>query len=197
MQQTKGLGQFIRNRYGKATDNFLSMDYKLEEIYVRSTDEDRALTSAQAMLSGLFPPQGQQVWDKDIAWQPIPVHSATPGAEDMLLKPTSVACPEYDKIYEEENSNIFNDYNIRYKDFFASISEMVGWPNLNMSNIDDVYSAIYRERTHNLTQPAWVDQLWNGTSAYDLILEMKRITRIADFNSPRKSKILGGYLLSD
>lgn len=53
------------------------------------------------------------------------------------------------------------------------------------------------QRVHNLTQPAWVDEMWNGTSAYNLILEMKRITRIADFNSPRKSKILGGYLLAD
>ena len=36
---------------------------------------DRTLMSAQADLSGLYPPSGAQVWDQDIEWQPIPVHT--------------------------------------------------------------------------------------------------------------------------
>ena len=39
MQQTKGLGQFFRNRYGKVSDNFLSTDYKLEEVMLMMTDK--------------------------------------------------------------------------------------------------------------------------------------------------------------
>ena len=43
------------------------------------------------MLFGLFPPQGQQIWDPTIAWQPIPVHSSTPNTEDLVKKDSSAS----------------------------------------------------------------------------------------------------------
>ena len=31
--------------------------------------------SAEALLAALYPPSGRQIWNEDIAWQPIPVHT--------------------------------------------------------------------------------------------------------------------------
>ena len=45
------------------------------QIYVRSTDKDRTLMTAQAVLNGLYPPAGSQVWKEGLHWQPIPVHT--------------------------------------------------------------------------------------------------------------------------
>ena len=54
------------------------------QIYVRSTDVDRTLMSAQAMLAGLYhPPQGDQMWRNDLPWMPIPVHTE-PTSQDYV-----------------------------------------------------------------------------------------------------------------
>ena len=49
--------------------------YVIIQVYVRSTDVDRVLMSALSNLAGLFPPNGSQVWNSDLLWQPIPVHT--------------------------------------------------------------------------------------------------------------------------
>jgi lysosomal acid phosphatase len=54
------------------------------QLYTRSSDRDRTLMSAQCALAGLYPPQGFQVWDAEINWQPIPVH-AVPVEDDNVL----------------------------------------------------------------------------------------------------------------
>lgn len=53
------------------------------QVYVRSTDFDRTLMSAEANLAGLFPPSGIQRFHPNISWQPIPVHTV-PIAEDRV-----------------------------------------------------------------------------------------------------------------
>lgn len=81
IQQEFKLGQFLRKRY----DGFLSqdyspfevffiddsivLDYALVQVYVRSSDYNRTLASGQAVLSGIFPIHGEELW------VPIPVHT--------------------------------------------------------------------------------------------------------------------------
>lgn len=89
MQQHFALGKWIRNRYGNC---LLSEQYTANEIYIRSTDVDRAIQSAQANLAGLYAPLGNQIWNPDLLWQPIPVHSV-PAADDWLVLGTT--CPLY------------------------------------------------------------------------------------------------------
>ncbi|KAG8519586.1 Lysosomal acid phosphatase [Galemys pyrenaicus] len=79
MHQHWELGQALRQRY----DGFLNSSYHRQEVYVRSTDFDRTLMSAEANLAGLFPPSGMQRFNPNISWQPIPVHTV-PITEDRV-----------------------------------------------------------------------------------------------------------------
>ncbi|CAH2016653.1 unnamed protein product [Acanthoscelides obtectus] len=110
-QQQKELGQWLRQRY----DNFLPKEYSEKDIYVRSTDVDRTLMSAEANLAGLYPPTSSQMWDTNLKWQPIPVHTM-PEREDALLagkKP----CAQYEMLLKKLLSS---DY-FRYVSFILLI----------------------------------------------------------------------------
>lgn len=54
------------------------------QVYVRSTDFDRTLESAQANLAGLFPEAAPG--RPEAAWRPIPVHTV-PVTEDKVRGP--------------------------------------------------------------------------------------------------------------
>lgn len=55
------------------------------QIFVRSTDYDRTLMSAEANLAGLYPPNGSQVFEPNVQWQPIPVHTVPQSQERVSV----------------------------------------------------------------------------------------------------------------
>ena len=70
-KQMYKLGKFLRRRY----QGFISDKYYQDDLYTFSSDHDRCLMSAQVCLAGLYPPIEDQIWNDDINWQPIPVHT--------------------------------------------------------------------------------------------------------------------------
>lgn len=50
--------------------------------------------SAETNLAGLYPPVGEQVWNADLDWQPIPVHT-TPNEKDYRLALSLIGCDRY------------------------------------------------------------------------------------------------------
>jgi hypothetical protein len=77
IEQLHRLGQYLRTRYG----SIISPTFHPNEIYVRSTDYDRTLMSAQSNLIGFYPlfnvPAGK------VPVQPIPIHTI-PKADDFV-----------------------------------------------------------------------------------------------------------------
>ncbi|KAJ8885309.1 hypothetical protein PR048_011506 [Dryococelus australis] len=69
MQQHYELGQYLRRRY----KDLLPSVYNVDDIYVRSSDVDRALQSATWNLLGLYPPT---VENTDQHFQFVPIHTA-------------------------------------------------------------------------------------------------------------------------
>lgn len=116
------------------------------------------------------------------------------------MKPNSVKCKKYDEILEADNTRLFGEYDEKYKTFFNTLSNLTGY-NVSMETIDKVYDAIYRETVHGLSKDEWLfDYVLNNETGqmvtfYDMILEMKRVQRLGEFNSMEKSKLRTGYLL--
>ncbi|KAK0420776.1 hypothetical protein QR680_014880 [Steinernema hermaphroditum] len=182
--ETRELGTFIQNTYlsGQLIEHH-------SEVHVRSTTKKRAIQSAENMLTGLF-------HDADVRSN-VTIKTNRPHWEDQLLKPNSVKCDRYDVVAQNENRKFFAKFNAKYSDFFTYVSRHTGW-NVSMENIGDVFNAVYRETVHGLKQPAWLSREFHANrSVYDLVLELKRVQRLVEFNSPLKAKLRAGYLLGD
>jgi lysosomal acid phosphatase len=148
------LGKYLRQRYG----SFLGEEYNENHIYVRSTDLDRTLASAQTNLAGLFPPRGNQIWNSDLLWQPIPVHTV-PETQDSLL--ASAKCPRASELLAEVlASPELSETNGKYEWLYKYLTENTGENVTTPSKLNDVYDTLYVEQVHNKTLPEWTQKVY-------------------------------------
>lgn len=114
------LGLWLRQRY----KDFLPEEYSENDIYVRSTDVDRTLMSGEAVLAGLYPPVADQLWDQDLKWQPIPIHTV-PEFEDPVLA-MKKRCPKYDLLVKQlMKSDEIRKINHQLHDLYAYLTRCV------------------------------------------------------------------------
>ncbi|CAN2389695.1 Belongs to the histidine acid phosphatase family [Pristimantis euphronides] len=193
MKQHYELGAYLKKRYS----GFLNESYSRSEVYVRSTDVDRTLMSAQANLAGLYPPVGRQIWNKSIAWRPIPIHTV-PISQDKLLKMPLKNCPRYEDLLTETfQSEEFLSLIGPYKDFLNSLQSYTGYPPEKWEEGFSWWTtrdALLCETIHNYTLPKWATK--------DV---MDKLSQIGDigmsslygvYEQHEKSKLQGGVLVS-
>ncbi|ULT86136.1 hypothetical protein L3Y34_006078 [Caenorhabditis briggsae] len=191
--QAVELGIWLRQRYGAT----VLPVFNKNKVFILSSDSERAIETAQGVSAGLFPPVDDRVWESSYLryWQPTPIQTAY-GTIDALLRPTKVDCPAYDLANEQEESPIAAQINNEYGQMFKWLQNTTGMESIDFWNINDLYD-IQRELDHNMPQPSWLNQVFNGTTIMDHIRELKRITRNQEFNSPTKAKFRGGYLVNE
>jgi hypothetical protein len=112
MTQHVELGSFFRNYFVNET-KLLSERYSFEDIFVRASEEDRALRSAISFMQGMYPPLSPN--------EVIPILTDTPTGR--LIHPDE-KCKELDGILEHFlNTTYFkekwDELGLKYKDIFA------------------------------------------------------------------------------
>lgn len=140
------MGKYLREKY----QNLIGPKYSPNEVYVRSTDHDRNLQSAECTIAGLFPPiSKEERWNEHINWQPIPIHTIS--LEDDFLLNSFVECARFDQLFERR----INDPEVTYlMDTHRSLIEfMAENSGMSLQRVDDVwklYSGLVIEQRNKL-----------------------------------------------
>ncbi|KAJ6654427.1 hypothetical protein lerEdw1_007020 [Lerista edwardsae] len=184
--QQKALGRFLREKY----DGFLSASYKPQEIYIRSTDYDRTIMSAQANLMGLYPNS-----EPGIGWRPVPVHSV-PTKYDKLLKPPTRTCLQYQQLMEETIN--LPSYQAKMKGWKGFISEMANhtgltFEQLTLRSLWKVHDSLFCQKMHNLTLPSWATPEVLSTLAEMEVFNIE--AHVGMHAGQEKARFSGGVLL--
>lgn len=150
MRQEFNLGVKLRQRYVDK-EHLLPAQFQAGTIYVRSTDVDRTLMSAESFLMGLYPANTNSALP--FAMQPIPIHTAPPDVDTMIdqkidRKALAEALQKY--VYDTVE---WKQKEAELKPSFQHWSEATG---LNINSLQDLYFAdtLYINKLHNMPQPA-------------------------------------------
>lgn len=157
IQQEYELGKALRSFY----KGFLNETISLNKIRVESTDYNRTLMSASAVLAGLYPPTPAQTWSDDLPWYPLPIHTR-PSQQDRVLN-MDVPCSRYseleDIVYSSEEVHQYIQKNRELLAYIANASGLA--TNLDDVTLMDIMLSVPQpvmiERAQNLTVAAWVD----------------------------------------
>lgn len=152
-KQLYELGQIFARRY----DSLISK-YSANSIRVQSSDVDRTLMSAAALLAGWFPPQDDQLWCKDLKWQPIPIHTL-PKSDDKIIS-LKAPCPRYSSEKDEVLKQFKKNETKAETEYFEYLSEHTGQKIDSIRDIETLYSCLFIEELNGLKLPDWTKQVY-------------------------------------
>jgi len=182
------LGEWLRNRY----DGFLNSSYSEGEIYVRSTDVDRTLMSAESNLAGLYPPEDNQKWSQDLEWQPIPVHTVAL-ADDYLLS-SHANCPRFETLHDEVLRGAFMQQILNEnKDLFDKVSENTGVNITDIVHLDYIYDTLFIESLYNKPLPKWTEEIFPGGK----FEELRDLSFSVDTFNKEMKRLKGGPFIKE
>jgi acid phosphatase len=158
MQQEFQLGSELRKKYVDETQ-LLPEHYEYGTMYVRSTDYERTLMSAQSFLMGLYPLGTGPRTDSSSShalpkgFQPIPIFSAPSKSDEVIIQTVS----------REERAKLMAQYVFSLPDWQQKNNELKSkyplWSNqtgIEIENLDDlqmVGDTLYIHKIHNAPMP--------------------------------------------
>lgn len=147
MQQEYKLGLLFRKKYVEQA-HLLPEHYEPGTMYVRSTDFDRTLMSAQSLLMGLYPPgTGPNIFDSipalPHAFQPIPIFSAPSKSDEVIVQ--HVPSTERLKLLAQYvyATKEWQEKNHELRDKYPLWSAFTGIPIKNLADLELLGDALY------------------------------------------------------
>uniref|UniRef100_A0A7E4W6B3 2-phosphoxylose phosphatase 1 n=1 Tax=Panagrellus redivivus TaxID=6233 RepID=A0A7E4W6B3_PANRE len=153
--QLESVGRRTRHRYTTAIP-FLSQNLTASEVYITSTNVDRALISAQAFIVGFASPAAIPVpdsptWPKGFI--PIPIHAES---GEIFYGPWGMPCKRYKQLKERVSKSAwYHDIERRAQPIISEIAEKIG-VRPTLSNLDYFMENIAMTHAMGRPVPDWV-----------------------------------------
>ena len=148
--------------------------------------------SALSNLAGLFPPDSNQLWNTDIPWQPIPVHT-TPETQDYVLA-AKKSCPNYDYALKKyKNSPEYKELNKKFKPLYEYLTQHSGKKVDTFTGVNNLYNTLWIENLKNFTLPEWTKKVFPGG---DMAWVSAR-SFATNTNTPELARLKTGFLLKE
>jgi acid phosphatase len=181
-------GQQLRRKYVDEL-GLISGTYRLDEVYVRASNADRSLQSAQMLILGLFPlgtGPDPSIYDSalsaapapELAFTAVPIHSVALENDSVLRPWTGKAkCTKYRRYVKGlSKTALYRDQGQRYEDFLRRMSAITGVGEGKklakiLYEVNEIYEPLSANVQHNLALP-------EGISAEDMDL----MGELADWN---------------
>ncbi|XP_031636521.1 uncharacterized protein LOC116349294 [Contarinia nasturtii] len=189
-QQMYELGKYFRRRY----ENLLGDgSYHPDKVFVLSSARDRTMNSASLVLSGLFPPQNNQIWNEDLLWQPIPVNTI-PNDEDYLLIAEG-GCERHQKLLNEyQQTDEFKALIEKHRDLFEYLEKHAGQPIRNIQQLKDLQNVLEVEKEMNKTLPEWTQSVLIPGGPFEKLAESWLVITSA---TTELKRLKSGFLLRE
>lgn len=196
MQQEFKLGTLLRKKYVEQY-NLLPLNYIAKAMYVRSTDFDRTLMSAESLLMGLYPlgtgPKTDTATNSALPelYQPIPIHTIPKNLDTVFLS-----------VIDIHSSEILQKYILTRKDWIEKTNAIqnklpiwqqeTGVPLNNLFDVSKLADTLFVFQTHHIAFP---NEL-NPQDAKEII-ETGRWAFATMFKAPEVGKLMGHALLEE
>lgn len=179
-------GEFLRKKY----DSFLGTTYVSDDVQSLSSNFERTKMTLQLVLAGLYPPNTNQKWKKDLNWQPIPTNYNDRSKDNMFQR--RHICSKY----LDERKRILQSPKLSpilssYQNLMKNLTILTG---RNMTDLEDLYSLyanfVALERM-GFSLPNWTANIYPKGKLYDaMILNLK----IQNYNNLIKRIHGGGFV---
>lgn len=202
-------GQALRRKYVDEL-GFISGSYLPSEIYVRGSNTDRSLQSAQLLMLGLFPlgtGPDPAAYGKELepapaaglAFNPVPVHSVALEADWVLRPYTGAAnCKRYKKFVKAlPKTKLYREQGDKYRDLLRLASSATGMyededPNQILYSINEIYEVLAASVQHNFPIPPEISDQ-----------DLQKISELSDWNYHNQflgkgvGRLMGGGFLGE
>ncbi|CAH2103719.1 unnamed protein product [Euphydryas editha] len=186
-RQHYALGKWFRKRYS----HLVSEKFDPSEVYIRSTDVDRTLMSAQANLAGMYTPSGDSIWNTDLIWQPIPVHTK-PEKDDEVLAMKKKCMPYIKEREKYFHSTSYKERLSKYQGLMDYLTAYTGKKIKDYEDINDIFNVLYIESLYNFTLPNWTQSVYPNKMKEPSCYSFTTATA-----TPLMARLMVGPLLKD
>lgn len=181
------LGVHLRAQYGE----FLGPVFTDEIMKMRTSEYALSMLSAQLVNAGLWPPAGDQKWNRNMDWQPIPTEYV-PKHEDTLLLGTN--CPAF----KTEKELVLRTDHVRrtiksFSKLFDTFANHAGISVNSPSEVALLYNALETKAELDEELPYWAYDIFPHGAMYNVtLLEYELLT-----HSPLQRMLNGGTMLKE